>query len=89
MFSLVVSQFETLTKRQNPAGQSSGEVINLPPVEELADNEIVLVSGLVITALDAKGEFSYSGRVVSPGKTKRAEDGSIEGVLSWTTTRCQ
>lgn len=69
--------------------QLLGEVINLPPVEELADNEIVFVSGLVIMALDAKGEFSYSGRVVSPGKTKRAEDGSIEGILSWTTIRSQ
>ena len=69
--------------------QLIGEVINIPPVEELADNEIVFVSGLVITALDAQGEFNYSGRVVSPGKTKRAEDGSIEGILSWTTTRSQ
>lgn len=69
--------------------QLIGEVINLPPVEELADNEIIFVSGLVIMALDAKGEFSYSGRVVSPGKTKRAEDGSIEGILSWTTTCSQ
>ena len=67
--------------------QIIGEVINLPPVEELAANEIVFVSGLVIGALEARGEFGYSGRVVSPGKTKRDENGSIEGILSWTTTR--
>ena len=69
--------------------QIIGDVINLPPVEELADNEIVFVSGLVIGALEARGEFGHSGRVVSPGKTKRDENGSIEGILSWTTTRSQ
>ena len=69
--------------------QLMGEVINLPPVEELADNETVFVSGLVIMALDASGEFSYSGRVVSPCSTKRAEDGSIQGILSLTMTRSQ
>lgn len=69
--------------------QLIGEVINLPPLEGLADNEIVFVSALVIMALNANDEFSYSGRVVSPGKTKRAEDGSLEGILSWTTTRSQ
>ena len=67
--------------------QLIGEVINLPPVKELANNEIVFVSGLVIGTLEARGEFNYSGRVVSPGKTKRGDNGSIEAILSWTTVR--
>ena len=67
--------------------QILGEVINLPAIEGLAENEIVFVSGLVIGALEAHGEFGYSGRVVSPGKTRRDENGKLQAVLSWTTTR--
>ena len=67
--------------------QEVGEVINLPPIEELDENEIVFVSGFVVAALEAKGEYRYSGRVVSPGKTKRGENGFPECVLSWTTVR--
>ena len=69
--------------------QVVGEVINLPSTEELDENEIVFVSGFVVAALEAKGECSYSGRVVSPGKTKRDEHGFPECVLSWTTVRAE
>lgn len=64
-----------------------GEVINLPSIEELGENEIVFVSGFVVAALQAKGEYRYSGRVVSPGKTKRGEQGFPESILSWRTVR--
>ena len=67
--------------------QAIGEVINLPPVDELCENEIVFVSGLVMATLAARGEFGYSGRVVSPGKTQRDENGSVQAILSWTTIR--
>ena len=69
--------------------QVVGEVINLPSIEELDENEIVFVSGFVISALEAKGQNHYSGRVVSPGKTKRGEHGFTEYVLSWTTVRAE
>ena len=69
--------------------QAVGEVFNLPSIEELDENEIVFVSGFVVSALEAKGEYRYSGRVVSPGKTKRSEHGFPEGVLSWTTVRAE
>ena len=69
--------------------QEIGDVINLPSIEELNENEIVFVSGLVVAALEAKGEYRYSGRVVSPGKTKRGEHGFPEYVLSWTTVRTE
>ena len=69
--------------------QAMGEVLNLPSLEELDENEIVFTSGLVVAALEAKGEYRYSGRVVSPGKTKRGENGSLECVLSWTTIRTE
>ncbi len=66
--------------------QEVGDVINLPSVEDLDDNEIVFVSGFVIAALETKGEYCrYSERVVSPGKTLRKEDGFPEALLSWTT----
>ena len=67
--------------------QAVGEVINLPAVDELSENELVFVSGFVIAALEAKGEYAYSRRVVSPGKTKRSDSGFPEAILSWTTVR--
>ena len=66
--------------------QAIGEVINLPALEELAENEIVFVSGFVVAALEARGEYGYSGKVVSPGKTNR-DDRGITEILSWTTVR--
>ena len=67
--------------------QTIGDVINLPPVEDLADDEIVFVSALVVAALESRGEFGYSGRVVPPGKNKRNDDGILEAILSWNTPR--
>ena len=65
--------------------QTMGEVFNIPSVGELAEDEIVFVSGLVVTVLQANGDYEYSGRVVSPGKTKRGESGFPEAILSWNT----
>ena len=65
--------------------QTMGEVFNLPSVGELAEDEIVFVSGLVVTVLQANDDYQYSGRVVSPGKTKRGEGGLPEAILSWNT----
>ena len=69
--------------------QAVGEVFNLPPIEELDENEVVFVSGFVVSALEAQGAFNYSGRVVAPGKTKRDEHGFPECILSWTTVRAE
>ena len=69
--------------------QEIGDVINLPAIEELDENEIVFVSGFVVSALEAKGECRYSGRMVSPDKTKRSEHGFPEYVLSRTTVRTE
>ena len=69
--------------------QAIGEVFNLPAIEELDENEVVFVSGFVVSALEAQGEFHYSGRVVAPGKTKRGEHGFTECILSWTTVRAK
>lgn len=66
--------------------QEVGDVINLPSVQDLDENEIIFVSGFVIAALESKREYSqYTGRIVSPGKTLRREDGFPEALLSWTT----
>ena len=62
--------------------QTVGEVFNIPSVGELEEGEVVFVSGLVVAALQANGEYGYSGRVVSPGKTKRGETGFPEAILS-------
>ena len=67
--------------------QTVGEVFNIPPVGELAEDELVFVSGLVVAAPEARGEYGYSGRVVSPRKTKRGESGFPEAILFWTTIR--
>jgi hypothetical protein len=69
--------------------QAIGEVFNLPAIEELDENEVVFVSGFVVSALEAQGAFHYSGRVVAPGKTKRGEHGFPECILSWTTVRAK
>ena len=43
--------------------QTIGDVINLPPVEDLADDEIVFVSALVVAALEStRGEWYHLGR---------------------------
>lgn len=65
--------------------QIVGQVFNVPSVGELAEDEIVFVSGLAVAALQGNGEYGYSGRVVSPGKTKRGETGFPEAILSWNT----
>ena len=64
--------------------QTVGEVF-IPAVGELEEGELVFVSGLVVTVLQANGEYGYSGRVVSPGKTKRGETGIPEAIQSWNT----
>lgn len=69
--------------------QAIGEVFNLPAIEELDENEVVFVSGVVVAALEAQGAFHYSGRVVVPGKTKRGERGFPECILFWTTVRAK
>lgn len=69
--------------------QAIGEVLNLPEIEELEENEVVFVSGFVVAALEAQGAFHYSGRVVAQGKTKRGEHGFPECILSWTTVRAK
>ena len=69
--------------------QVIGEVFNLPAIEELDENEVVFVSGFVVSALETQGEFQYFGRVVAPGKTKRGEHGFPECILSWTTVRAK
>ena len=69
--------------------QTVGEVFNLPPIEELDENEVIFVSGFVIAALESQGAFHYSGRVVAPGNTKRDEHGVAECILSWTTVRAE
>ena len=42
--------------------QTIGDVINMPPVEDLAYDEIVFVSALVIAALESRGEWYHLGR---------------------------
>ena len=69
--------------------QAIGEVFNLPAIEELDENEVVFVSGFVVSALETQRAYHYSGRVVAPGKTKRGEHGFTECILSWTTVRAK
>ncbi len=69
--------------------QAIGEVLNLPAIGELDENEVVFVNGFVVSALETQGAFHYSGRVVAPGKTKRGEHGFPECILSWMTVRAK
>ena len=67
-------------------------MLNIPAIEELDENVVVYISGIVVSTLEAQGAFQYSGRVVVQRKTKRGEHGSPECIHSRTTVcakRCQ